>query len=574
MDFFNDGITEEIIFALAKIKELKVISRTSSFYFKDKSIDIQEIGEQLNVHLILEGNVRIRKSLLRISAQLIQVKEDAYLWSETWNRKLDDLFDIQDEISLLIADKIREYTGHLSIADHLVENQTTNLNAYKHYLKGRYHVNKWNSEDVHIAVKEFEQAAALDNQMIDAHVGIADAYSFLAVAGFAPREKAWAKATAALEKAEAINEHNAGLNYMLANQAFFTKADFATARKLALKSLANVPTFEASHRLMTFFYILNGEYQKAKQHLFYAKSVDPLNPETAFYEAFFYYQTAKYKDALKILDKLLEANKMNLPALMVTIHLKIKEGKWQEAQQLIQQTPEEMFALDERLGLCCLVEITKGNRTPSLLSKLEENGKDTNAHHAHSYLFIIYSMLGEFQKAYAILQNLFDHQSSILMIGFTNILSENIKQTPDYSTYFQKIYPPIKKERKLQPLKPQSSNEVSTQKDLAKLNAFMTAEQPFLNPTLSLRTLANSISIHPNQLSWLLNQVIGKNFNEYINQQRIEHFKKLVVNPSNSHISLLGLAYESGFNSKTVFNTAFKKEVGMTPKKYQKMHAK
>ena len=78
------------------------------------------------------------------------------------------------------------------------------------------------------------------------------------------------------------------------------------------------------------------------------------------------------------------------------------------------------------------------------------------------------------------------------------------------------------------------------------------------------------MSIHPNQLSWLLNQVVGKNFNEFINQQRIEHFKKLAVDPSNSHISLIGLAYESGFNSKTVFNTTFKKEVGMTPKEYQK----
>ena len=107
MDFFSDGITEEIILALAKIEGLKVISRTSSFHFKEQQISIKEIGQQLNVSLILEGSVRVSGHALRIAAQLIQVNEDTHLWSETWNRELKDLFDIQDEVSLLIADKIR-----------------------------------------------------------------------------------------------------------------------------------------------------------------------------------------------------------------------------------------------------------------------------------------------------------------------------------------------------------------------------------------------------------------------------------------------------------------------------------
>ena len=94
----------------------------------------------------------------------------------------------------------------------------------------------------------------------------------------------------------------------------------------------------------------------------------------------------------------------------------------------------------------------------------------------------------------------------------------------------------------------------------------------FLDPSLSLRSLAAQIEIHPNQLSWILNEQEGKNFNEYINRQRIEHFKKLVLDKSNAHISIIGLAYESGFNSKTVFNTTFKKLEGVTPSQYQKSH--
>jgi AraC-like DNA-binding protein len=98
----------------------------------------------------------------------------------------------------------------------------------------------------------------------------------------------------------------------------------------------------------------------------------------------------------------------------------------------------------------------------------------------------------------------------------------------------------------------------------------MQDEQPYLDPGLSLRGLADLVGIHPNKLSWLINQKMNKNFNEFVNHYRVEHFKRLAGDPDNAHISLIGLAYESGFNSKTVFNTYFKKETGRTPSAYLK----
>lgn len=570
MDFFSDGVTEEIILALAKIEQLKVISRTSSFFFKAHPAPIEEIGKKLDVNIILEGSIRLRGDMLRISAQLIEVDQDSHLWSETWNRKLENLFDIQDEISLLIADKIREHSGHLSFSDRLVKQQTKDLNAYQHYLKGRFHFHKWNPEDNNIAIKEFEKAAAIDDQMIEAQIGLADAYSFMAVAGFAPRESAWGKAIAAMDAAKRLDENNPGLNYMMANQAFFTDADYDKARRLVLKSLEHAPTFEKSHRFLSFLYVLNSDYKQAKKHLFFAKSIDPLNPETSFYEAFFYHRTGEHALAEDILDKLLTANQMNLPGLVISIYLKIKEKKWREALQQIEQAPKALFTPDERLGMLCLVEVTKGNTDSPLLTELLQNAKDPAAHHAHSYAFILHSMLGQFEQAYAMLQNLFDHKSSILLLSFSNPLSQNIQSTPAYQTYHRKLYPPLTAPKAAKPNKAPKADEASTRQDLAQLQQRMTVEQAFLNPALSLRSLANSLGIHPNQLSWLLNQVLGKNFNEYVNQHRVAHFKKLVVDPANAHISLIGLAYESGFKSKTVFHTAFKKETGMTPKEYQK----
>ena len=567
-DFFCDGMTEEIIDALAKIEQLKVISRTSSFYFKHHPASIKEIGQQLDVAVVLEGSVRVRGEALRIRAQLIEVEEDAPFWSQTWDRKMDDLFAVQDEVSLLIADEIREHLGHLDLSHPLVQPQTNDLAAYQHYLKGRFYFKQWNAEAMHQAVAAFEQAVALDPNMIGGQVGLADGYSFLAVAGFAPRAAAWTKATQALRTAQAMDPNHAGLNHMLANEAFFTQADFGTALDFALKALAQVPTHAETQRFVTFLYLLCGQFKKAQDHIFYAKSIDPLNPETLFYEALFYYRTGKEARAAALLDGLLQDNPQNLPALITSLYLKIKQHQPETARAQLAAAPEAWLTPDERLGLSCLIDALDGSESLPQLETLIQHAQDPAAHHAHSYLFLVYARLGQHDKAYALLDFLFQHQSSILLLAFSDPLAEDLFGSSDYPIYHQKLYPtpvaPAPKPRSKGP------DPATVQTQLAQLQDFVAAEQPFLNPALTLRLLANQINLPPNQLSWLINASTGKNFNTFINQYRIEHFKKLAVDPTNAHISLIGLAYESGFNSKTVFNTAFKKAEGITPGAYVK----
>ena len=155
-EFFSDGITEEIINALARIRNLKVTSRTSSFFFKGKNVPLKKIAKQLDVEIILEGSVRIVADKVRITAQLIQAKDDFHFWSETWDRQMAAIFEIQDEISLLIAEKLREHLGHMEIEEHLVEKKTDNLDAYSYWLKARYHFNKWNPGDVTLAIELYK----------------------------------------------------------------------------------------------------------------------------------------------------------------------------------------------------------------------------------------------------------------------------------------------------------------------------------------------------------------------------------------------------------------------------------
>ncbi|MEM6632795.1 MAG: FlgO family outer membrane protein [Bacteroidota bacterium] len=142
-EYFSDGMTEELINALSQIDELKVTARTSSFVFKNAKQDIREIGNKLGVSLVLEGSIRKSNERLRINAKLIQTEDGFQIWSENFDRNMIGVFELQDEISLLIADKIREHLGHLSIQDHLVKINTHNIEAYQFYLKGKYQYNKW-----------------------------------------------------------------------------------------------------------------------------------------------------------------------------------------------------------------------------------------------------------------------------------------------------------------------------------------------------------------------------------------------------------------------------------------------
>jgi len=160
-------------------------------------------------------------------------------------------------------------------------------------------------------------------------------------------------------------------------------------------------------------------------------------------------------------------------------------------------------------------------------------------------------------------------QTFFLLILFADPLVDPIKDDPRYQKIRKIIFPETKEietpKAKKTLLDDQTANRYANY-----LMEFIKKEEPYLDPTLSLRFLAEKTDIQPNQLSWLLNEKFGKNFNDFINHFRVQTFKKLAKDTKNKHLTLMALAYDSGFNSKTVFNTYFKKETGLTPKEFVK----
>ncbi|MDF9797931.1 TolB-like protein [Catalinimonas alkaloidigena] len=181
-EYFCDGMNEEIINVLSKIKGLKVTARTSSFAFKGLKEDVRIIGNKLRVASVIEGGIRKLGKRVHIAIQLIRTDNGFHIWSDTIDRELSDIFLLQDEISLLVADKIRESFGHFEIGDHLVTNKTNNTEAYQMVLKGSYYFKRKDLQDIKKALLYFQEAVRLDPEFAEAHVYMGETY--LHYAGF------------------------------------------------------------------------------------------------------------------------------------------------------------------------------------------------------------------------------------------------------------------------------------------------------------------------------------------------------------------------------------------------------
>jgi adenylate cyclase len=225
-EYFSDGISEELLNLLAKIPELRVISRSSAFSFKGQNLEIPEIAQRLNVAHILEGSVRKAGNKIRITAQLIEARSDTHLWSETYDRELDDIFAIQDDIAATVVAQLK-----ITLLGEAPKVAETDPEAYALYLQARHLGRLITAEAVEQSIALFEQALAIDPEYPAAWTGLAVNYNNMAGYGLLPRHEAYAKAREATEKALAIDPDYARANAQLGWIAMRYDNDLAQAAR-------------------------------------------------------------------------------------------------------------------------------------------------------------------------------------------------------------------------------------------------------------------------------------------------------------------------------------------------------
>jgi TolB-like protein/AraC-like DNA-binding protein/Tfp pilus assembly protein PilF len=573
-EYFSDGITEEIINALAKIGQLKVTSRTSSFYYKGRNKPIKEIGTELNVATIVEGSVRLAGSQVRITAQLVDVEDDFHFWSDSWDRQLENIFEIQDEVSLMIAERLREHLGHFDIQEHLVEKQTENIDAYSYSLKGKFLRNKWNPEDVKTALTLFEKALELDPDHDESYVGLADCYSFLGTTGFMPFDEAWQKCAHYTRKALQLNSSSSGAYYQLSNHSFFVEANYGKSLREMKKAIELNPNNAAAHEFLSFMYIIAKDREKALEHLGIALCLNPLSEESKFFKGYYHYMIEEYDESLDLLNNCLAVNEKNIPAHSIKSLCLLKMGRYDEVISYVEHIPADAVIEGEKTGALALAYAMKKDSANASLygSKLVELAAGPHGYTADSYLFLMSAVTGDADRAFDWVVKAIDHSLSLLLLRYTDPLVAPITGDPRYMAFLKTIYETGALEN-VENGKTVLLDAPTVADYKARLMEHISANKPYLDPNLSLRELAGQIDIHPNHLSWLLNQHLGMNFNVFINKYRIETFMSIARAQENNKLTIEGMAYESGFNSKTVFNTYFKKETGLTPSQYLKQTA-
>jgi TolB-like protein/Tfp pilus assembly protein PilF len=278
-EYFTDGISEELLNLLAKIPDFKVAGRTSSFAFKGKNDDLRIIGEKLGVATILEGSVRKQKDQIRVTAQLIKVDDGYHLWSETYDRRLDDVFAIQDEIATEVVGALKQTL--LGEEDRAVIDsapKTQNTEAYTAYLRGKHIMRIRNEENLYKALREFRHATEVDPQFAPAWAGVANAYSLLANYEYRTDAEVLPLAKDAAEKALALDpnlgEAWAAKGLMLMQQRGTVEESIEVLEKAVHLSPSNAESvmwlageLEAAH-----------EYEKSMEAYEKAYAIDPLFP--------------------------------------------------------------------------------------------------------------------------------------------------------------------------------------------------------------------------------------------------------------------------------------------------------
>jgi serine/threonine-protein kinase len=275
-EYFSDGLSEAVLNSLTKIKDFKVVARTSAFSFKGKDVDIREIGKKLGVNKVLEGSVQKAGNRLRITAQLINVADGYHLWSERFDRNMDDVFAIQDEISLAIVDNL-ELKLLKGEKTKLIKRHTNDTEAYNLYLEGRYFYNKRTEEDMRRSIKYFERALTKDPKFALPYAGLADTYASFGFYHWIPfdeaRSRAKEYALEGLEVDDTVGETHAAY----ANCIMWFDYKWDEAEKEYKKAIELSPSDVEARHMYAHVLECSGRFEEAIAEMGRALELEPLS---------------------------------------------------------------------------------------------------------------------------------------------------------------------------------------------------------------------------------------------------------------------------------------------------------
>jgi serine/threonine protein kinase/tetratricopeptide (TPR) repeat protein len=415
-----DGISDTLINALTNIETLWVPARTSAFFFKGKTQDIREIGQKLGVDNVLEGSVQVAGDNLRVTARISNVRDGRQVWSEIYNRKMADIFAIQDDIAKAIVTALKiKLLGEKGAP--LVKNYTENLEAYRLYLQGRNYWNKRDEAGLTNSIEYFEKAIEIDPNYALAYAGLSDAYHILGNNGFWPAAKAFPKAEAAALKALKIDDKLAEAHTSLAGVMDDYDWDFAGSEKESKLAIELNPGYAMAHHWYAFHLSILGRHDDAIREIRIARNLDPLSPRTSANVGLCLYLARRYGEALEELNTALEVDPNHSMTHVYLGWTYEAQGKYKEAIRCYLRSIELSGGLKYGdIGLaCCCALMGKREEARKILNNIIEYSKENYA--SSVAISWVFAALGEKDQVFAWLEKAFRDRDPFLLSYVKNL---------------------------------------------------------------------------------------------------------------------------------------------------------
>jgi eukaryotic-like serine/threonine-protein kinase len=303
--YFSDGLTEEIITRLSRLQKVRILSRSSVMHYERGVKTTRQIAAELNVQYLLEGSVRKHGTSLRITTQLIDASQDAYLWAETYNGTMEEIFDIQEDVASRIVKALKV---RLTPDDRrtLKRRATVNTGAYQLYLKGRYFWSKRTTEGIQTAIRHFEEAIEKDPLFAPAWAGIADSYIISTEFPNLSRQEMYAKAKAAARRALEIDDRLAEAHSSLGLLAMMNEWDWPKAEKEFRLAISGSPNYATAHHWFAELLLCQGKTKESLAEISLAVELDPLSPAALKDKGVLHYYARVYDGAIEYARKALE----------------------------------------------------------------------------------------------------------------------------------------------------------------------------------------------------------------------------------------------------------------------------
>ena len=437
-EYFSDGLTEELISSLSRLKDTKIISRTTSMKYKHTTKDTKTIGKETGADYIMEGSVRKAGNNLRITAQFIDACRDVHLWAQSFRGTLDDIFDIQEDVSVKIVEALRlQLSSQEKVT--LQKRYTDNSAAYQLYLQGIFFWKKRNEVSLKSAVKHFERALELDPDYALAWAGIADTYSLMGEYTNISRRDLYKKQMEAVHKALEIDPQLAEAHVSLAISLMLNEWDWAGAEREFKMGLKLNPKYATGHHWYAELLLFRGRIEEAFKEISIAVDLDPVSQGILKDKGIFQYYLKQYDDAIKTALTTLELDPGFVPVHRLLSLIYTGKGMYEEA---IRENKRwgELTGNKVKTDVSLAHILASAGRRDEARKIIEDTGVE-NMLSSNDYrgVALVYTALEDKEAAFEWLEKSFEkHEESLCSIGIDPKF-DFIRNEPRFRELIKKI---------------------------------------------------------------------------------------------------------------------------------------